>query len=78
MKPKLIIKEDSTPFVTDGEIDESEFIVKKQTSRETVQFLHEFFIKHAKNILYIKSTKGFKQLNDNMGEYVSKGGEIRE
>lgn len=46
MSPKLIIKEDRIPFVTDGEIGGSKFIVKKQPSKETVQLLHEIFIKN--------------------------------
>ena len=47
MNPKLIIKENGVPFVTDGEIGGSKFIVKKQPSKETVQLLHEVFIKNA-------------------------------
>ena len=45
-KPKLIIGEDGSPFVTDGEIEGSKFIVKKQPSRETIELLHEFFLKN--------------------------------
>lgn len=46
MEPRLIILEDGTPFVTDGVIGGSKFIVKKQPSKEAIKLLHEFFIKN--------------------------------
>lgn len=45
--PKLIFK-DGQPFVTDGYIDGTRFIVKKQPSMEAINMLHEFFVKQAK------------------------------
>lgn len=47
-KPKLIIQENGEPFVTDGYIQGSKFIVKQQPSMEIVDKLHQFFVEQAK------------------------------
>lgn len=49
MEPQLIIK-DGEYFVTDGEIDGSKFIVMKQPSRRTVEYLHNFFADQARDV----------------------------
>ena len=46
-KPKLIFR-DGKPYVTDGYISGSKFIVTKQPSIEAINKLHEFFIEQVK------------------------------
>ena len=50
MQPELKIK-DGQYFVTDGEIDGSKFIVKKQPSQSAINFLQSLFIDSARRII---------------------------